>query len=135
MTPEDLETAVARSGVVHYRWLTSDDNPDAFVREGYRGIVREIAAAEVWPPEPPAYPPLATQAANLLGAAARFVGSGCATVDQAEFDRRRAVCSACPNLDAESDRCRVCACFLAVKPWMKTERCPEGRWEAPHDAR
>lgn len=80
------------------------------------------------------YPPLATQAGNAVKALGRVAVAVMRreqiVVDQAEFDRRRSICEACPNIDREQDRCRVCACFLAVKPWTKSEKCPEGRWEA-----
>jgi hypothetical protein len=78
-------------------------------------------------------PPLATQAANLAGAAARFVASGLAVVDREEYDRRRAVCRACPtgHHDADQDRCRACGCSLAAKPWARAEDCPKGHWTTP----
>lgn len=78
----------------------------------------------------PEYPSFATQAANLAGSAARFVASGGATVDQAEFARRRAICLACPTkrYDADQDRCRACGCFASIKPWGKAESCPDGHW-------
>lgn len=75
------------------------------------------------------YPPIATQAANAVGAAARFIASGFATVDQAEFDRRHAICEICEHFDVTSDRCKRCGCSLAYKPWSKAESCPDKRWE------
>lgn len=80
-------------------------------------------------PVPPSYPSLATQAANLAGAAVRFITSGLATVDQAEYDRRRAICEGCkPYYDPATNRCRKCGCALAIKPWSKAERCPAEKW-------
>jgi hypothetical protein len=80
--------------------------------------------------EPPAYPPLLEQAGNLLAAAGRFVASGCETVDQAEYDRRRAICRACPGgyYDADRDRCRACGCNMAVKTWGRVFTCEKGLW-------
>ncbi len=81
-------------------------------------------------PNAPDYPPLAKQAANALGSALRHVASGLKTVDQVEYDRRRAICQACPTgryVEAE-DRCEACGCYLAIKPWGKAERCPDGHW-------
>lgn len=74
------------------------------------------------------YPPIATQVASAVGAAARFVASGFATVDQAEFDRRHAICEACEHFDAAKNRCRRCGCSLSYKPWARSENCPEGKW-------
>lgn len=54
MTAADLETVVARTGHARFRWLTSDDNPDAVQREAYRALVARLAAepADGPPPEP-----------------------------------------------------------------------------------
>ena len=126
MTDADLETIVARYGD-RFEWLTSDANPDAESREEYRRWVTEQAAMS-WPPEPVDYPPLTTQLVEAARAAARFAASGLAIVDQAEHDRRQAICEACEHFDAEANRCRQCGCSLALKPWGKVWSCPIGKW-------
>jgi hypothetical protein len=79
--------------------------------------------------EPPVdYPSLVAQAGNALGAAARFVASGFATVDRAEFDRRKGICLACEFYRENDDRCLKCGCYLAVKPWGVREHCPIDKW-------
>lgn len=79
----------------------------------------------------PAYPALKPMVGNLARSAVSFVASGCATVDRAEFDRRRAVCQSCDQFDAAQDRCKKCGCSLAVKPWGRAMECPLGRWDQP----
>lgn len=74
------------------------------------------------------YPSFAAQTVSVLKAAARFVGDGMARVDQAEYDRRRAICEACPLFDAVKERCRACGCRLNLKPWMRSEHCPKEKW-------
>ncbi|WP_068423026.1 hypothetical protein [Planctomyces sp. SH-PL62] len=66
---------------------------------GLRWIAEKSAGVEpeAAPVETPAYPPLATQAANLAGALGRFVASGLANVVVEEYDRRRVICEACPR--------------------------------------
>jgi hypothetical protein len=124
MTPEDLEIVIARTGHAPYRWLVSDANPDVESRMEHRRIVAELAAGT-----PPAKPPsLVTQAVSVTKAAARFVASGCATVDQAEFDRRHAICEACEHFDAAANRCGICSCNMAIKPWMRDIECPIKKW-------
>lgn len=87
------------------------------------------AAPAVEPkPTPLTYPSLARQAANLVGAAGRFVASGLKLVRQTEYDRRRTICVECPLYDAVRDRCARCGCSVAVKPWLKAEHCPVGKW-------
>ena len=82
------------------------------------------------PAEPPVYPSTVRMAANLVGSAVRFLASGGATVPREEYERRRAICLACPSgrYDAEQDRCTACGCYASVKPWGKAESCPEGHW-------
>ena len=79
----------------------------------------------------PEYPPLAQQAANALIAAGRFVKSGLKTVDDAEYERRLAICKACDQYDAEKKRCRICGCKTQIKLRMASEHCPiqpEPKW-------
>lgn len=38
---EILEAVILYTEHVHYRWLTSEDNPDPIEREGYKRLVRE----------------------------------------------------------------------------------------------
>jgi hypothetical protein len=128
MTQEDLDLVVERTRHERYRWLVSEDNPDPGSREGSRAIVAELAAGFRGEPAP-SYPPVAEQIGNALAAAGRFAASWFATVDRSEFERRRSICMGCPFMDKAQDRCTRCACFLAVKPWIKAESCPEGKWE------
>lgn len=77
MNPTDLEAVVARTGHERYRFLTSDANLDAESREGYRRIVREIAAgrpptAPQAAPEAPAGPMASWRRERLLGVRACF---------------------------------------------------------------
>jgi len=99
---------------------------------------RHAEAPERWRPvvdhvngsTAPVYPPLATQLANVAKAAGWFVASGLETVSQEEYERRRGICRACPTgryVEAD-DRCLACGCHLAIKPWSKAERCPDGHW-------
>lgn len=87
-----------------------------------------MAIQSATPSEAPEYPGLAAQAASLTKAAGRFIASGFATVDQAEYDRRRSICESCPLFDAAQVRCRSCGCSIAFKPWAKAESCPESKW-------
>lgn len=74
------------------------------------------------------FPSLATQAANLAGAVARFVGSGGSLASEEEKARRLGICQACENYAA--GRCRLCGCFLSAKVASASEHCPDTppRW-------
>ncbi len=75
-------------------------------------------------PAPVEYPPPSEQAGNLAKSVVSFVQSGFATVDRAEFERRRTICAACPLFDAARQRCRACGCRTRMKLWGAMERCP-----------
>jgi hypothetical protein len=89
------------------------------------GVAQPVAPAE--------YPPLMTQASSALSSAGRVLSAvvrgEAVTVSVEEKDRRMAICHACVEwFDPVQNRCRKCACFLAVKPWLKAEQCPIGKW-------
>lgn len=127
MTTEQLESVIAATGHDRFRWLTSGANPDPVSREGYRRLV--VARAEAVAADPSAYPPLATQAANLAGSLRDWLRAGLPITPRAERARRLAICEACPLFDAAARRCTACGCFGDVKPWLGTATCPHGKWD------
>jgi hypothetical protein len=59
MTWQDaLETVVSRTRHERYRWLCSDESPDARQRESYRALMLTLAGQPA--PDPPAVAPLAS---------------------------------------------------------------------------
>lgn len=108
-------------------------------RDAYRRLAIRRAGGHAPEPEPPAPKPpaprpgpqppsLAARARTLGGAAVRWAAKGCPTVAPEEYERRRSTCLACDLYDAAKDRCLKCGCQLKTKPWMATEKCPEGKW-------
>jgi len=63
----------------------------------------------------------------------RWLKAGLPVVDEATFKQRRSACSFCPlwqpNARAGLGRCnhKSCCC-TKLKWWLKTEKCPEGKW-------
>jgi hypothetical protein len=45
-----------------------------------------------------------------------------------EANRRLSICRGCEFFEALSQRCSRCGCFLAVKTYLKAEKCPVGKW-------
>lgn len=37
------------------------------------------------------------------------------------------ICETCENLSSLKV-CKVCNCFMPVKTWLKTKKCPIGKW-------
>jgi hypothetical protein len=85
-------------------------------------------SAPVKPVVIPSLPPLWQQAVNFVQDTVKHVAAGMPTVEIAEFERRLAICAACPRYLAESDRCSVCGCHLRLKATRELSVCPENRW-------
>lgn len=48
--------------------------------------------------------------------------------DAAAEENRLEKCFSCPELDEESEQCRVCGCFVRAKVMVAVSRCPRGKW-------
>lgn len=49
-------------------------------------------------------------------------------VTEDEKTRRLNICKECPYFLKEQERCSKCGCYMAVKTYLKAEKCPEGKW-------
>ena len=143
-TPDELaaalEIVVARTKFERYRWLCSEantlaaPNDRASWRSWVSGQARSDPVPYVMPPLPPprpttAPPPLPgilAQAGNALAAAGRVVAAvatgQAVAVDQAEQERRLAICRSCQWHD--NGRCELCGCVASLKARLSTEHCP-----------
>jgi len=79
-----------------------------------------------------------TEPPTLLELASRFTREmlswsreGFSVVDDATFATRQSTCNACPKWRGEAafgvGRCGSCGC-LGLKLYVKTSRCPDGKW-------
>ena len=88
-------------------------------------------------PVMPNEPSVADLARNFATATAKWADAGFPVAGSALYDARTAICEACDLWDAGArlglGKCNHpdCGC-TKFKRWMKTERCPLGRW--PQDA-
>ena len=39
------------------------------------------------------------------------------------------ICIECPKLDKESQKCKECGCYVAMKVWLNSSKCPLKKWE------
>ncbi len=119
---EALGIMIERTGHERYRWLCLEQ-PDPIEQATWRNWIIEQAIS-------PNYPPIATQAQTFLSAVKDWVKAGLPVADRAERMRRRSICEICPLFDGSRKRCTKCGCKTALKPWLLTETCPDGRWES-----
>jgi hypothetical protein len=71
-------------------------------------------------------PSVTRRAMNLAKALAWFTLDRFRTVDQAEYERRLAVCAECEWQDG--NWCRNCGCYLPAKAGGRVWMCPLGKW-------
>jgi len=121
---EALKIVVQRTGHERYRELCSDLHPD---HDSWRSrMIDKVDGRDN------AYPPLATQARNAIGAIGRVIAAAVhgepILVGKEEVERRLAICRACDLYDATQHRCRRCACYTSLKLELATERCPLNKW-------
>lgn len=76
--------------------------------------------------EPPPDPSFSDMAKSAGLGVVKWIASGSPVVSSADRDNRLALCKACQHIN--NSRCGLCGCFLTVKSWMTTERCPKGKW-------
>ena len=57
-----------------------------------------------------------------------ILNPGVAKVDEAEAERRYAICLECPELLRITRQCKLCGCFMRVKTKLQDSYCPDGKW-------
>lgn len=77
-------------------------------------------------------PSLPAMAGNLTKSIANNVksvmsGNSLKTTTE-DANRRLNICKGCEFFNSQQERCGKCGCFMAVKTYMKAERCPVGKW-------
>jgi len=65
---------------------------------------------------------------SFLGAAARHVQNGMASVSAAQKESRMSICRACEFFNNAKVTCSRCGCYLNIKTKWASESCPEGKW-------
>ena len=79
-----------------------------------------------------AYPSNTQMAKNLGTSIVRNIQSVAAgnslKISDEEVKNRLQICGGCEFFDSNQNRCRKCGCFMAVKTYLKAERCPIGKW-------
>jgi hypothetical protein len=78
------------------------------------------------------YPPPIQMAKNLGSSIINNVISvakgNSLRVEQEEAQKRLNICKKCDFFNALQERCGKCGCNMAVKTYLRAERCPIGKW-------
>lgn len=82
--------------------------------------------------KPPQMPSMGAMAKNLTQTVIRNVQSVAAgnslRLSDQEATNRLNVCKTCEFFNSVQQRCMKCGCFMAVKTYLKAEKCPVGKW-------
>lgn len=80
----------------------------------------------------PQMPSLPTVVKNFGGSVVRNVQSVAAgntlKVSTEEANSRLSICNGCEFYNKQSERCGKCGCYMAIKTYLRAERCPVGKW-------
>ena len=80
----------------------------------------------------PQYPSPLKMAQNLGGSVVRNIHSVAQgnplKVEPATAQARLNICKGCSFFDKAQERCIKCGCAMAVKTYLKAEKCPVGNW-------
>jgi hypothetical protein len=50
------------------------------------------------------------------------------SISKEDAQKRLRVCQQCDFYDSLQERCKKCGCKLAIKTYLKAEKCPIGKW-------
>jgi hypothetical protein len=83
-------------------------------------------------PNSPSFPNSVQMAKNFGTSVVRNIQSVMSgnqmNVSEPEKQKRLDICNACEFFIKESQRCSKCGCYMAVKTYLKAEKCPVGKW-------
>lgn len=49
-------------------------------------------------------------------------------ISKEDADARLSICKGCEFFNSQQERCGKCGCKMAVKTYLKAEKCPVGKW-------
>ena len=104
-------------------------DPNAFVR---KRVLGKNASGWNEPPKEPPLPPKAEMLGNAMSSVVKMVYEG-ASGNQVKLSKEEAatrleICNGCEFFRKSDQRCSKCGCFMAIKTYLKAEKCPTGKW-------
>ena len=80
-------------------------------------------------PPMPSMGAMARNVANSVVQNIQSVAAGNALrLTEEQANSRLSICSTCEFYNQTQSRCTKCGCFMAVKTYLKAEKCPVGKW-------
>ena len=69
---------------------------------------------------------LIEKALSLSDAAIQFVTDGCKPADRETVTERLSICNVCSKYEPETYTCGECGCYLQIKVYIRSAKCPLG---------
>lgn len=83
-------------------------------------------------PNQPPMPSPVQMTRNLLQSMGRNIQSVAAgnslRISPEEAQKRLSICNTCEFFLKPQQRCGKCGCYMAVKTYLRAEKCPMGKW-------
>ena len=107
--------------------LRNREEPKALAVFAPPVVEQEAVAPEI--PSLPAMNEMAKNAISSLWNTAKGAATGKGIkVEKEEAERRLTICRGCPFFRQHDERCSKCGCYMAVKTYLRAEKCPVGKW-------
>ena len=71
---------------------------------------------------------LFNKAKNLTISTINHVSNGLKHVKEDIKEQRLSICKSCDKFNAENTTCNECGCFLQIKSYWASEKCPLDKW-------
>jgi len=102
-------------------------NKEALKQSLQNNRIQQLAASNKQP-----MPSIGAITSNIAQSVVRNVQSVAAgnalRLDADDANRRLDICKGCEFFNSAQQRCGKCGCFMAVKTYLKAEKCPIGKW-------
>jgi hypothetical protein len=66
--------------------------------------------------------------ASVLNNIKSIAAGNSLSVSEFEANGRLAICKGCEFYNSYQERCSKCGCKMAIKTYLKAEKCPIGKW-------
>lgn len=101
-------------------------------KEALKQSLQNARIAKLQASTKPAMPSVGAMTRSVAQSMVRNVQSVAAgnplRLSEDEAKKRLDICKTCEFFNASQTRCTKCGCFMAVKTYLKAERCPVGKW-------
>lgn len=90
--------------------------------EGFGGISKQSVSM------PSMYKMVNNLKNSIINNVSSVYNGNALNVSEEEAKKRLSICKSCEFFDQSRQRCSQCGCKLAIKTYLKAEKCPINKW-------